>query len=193
MAEEKIIEKLKIILDKDNTEEDYLEIKHLPEQEAKTFIQSLKILPEYFFKLENKSFKKEELKKWAFIYILLHNLLHSEVKNENISKLEILTTSPIFISVKNILEEKEKECLALAYFLLSLVSLKNNPRLENLISEKLILSELLSLGGISYGIWGLKIKTEALFIASENILDKIDHPTFDKLIKKTQNIIFDFL
>jgi len=193
MVEEKITEKLKIALNKNILEENYLEINHLPEEEAKVFIQALKTLPDYIFKLENKNLKKEELKKWAVIYILLHNLLHDEIKNEEIDKLEILTTSPIFITLNNILEEKNKEYFSLAYFLLSLVSLKQNPKLQNLISEKLILSELLSLGGISYGLWGIKLKTEVLFMASENIFKKINHPNFEKLIKKTQNIIFDFL
>jgi hypothetical protein len=190
---EKTLQEIKLILEKRDVEGTYCDLKHIPSEEAKVFLASVNNLEQYLTKLETSLLDKNEAKRWSLIYLALHDLLHSETENQDITKLEVFTTAPIFDLTKNILDEKDFEKLSLAYFLLSLSSLKINHSLEYLISEKLILGEFVAIGGVEKGIWGLKFKYQFLPEAASNIFTKVKNDRHNFLLKKYKNLVFDFL
>jgi hypothetical protein len=190
---EKTLQEIKLILEKGDVEGTYWDLKHIPSEEAKVFLASVNNLDQYLAKLETSLLDKNEAKRWSLIYLALHDLLHSETENQDITKLEVFTTAPIFDLTKNILDEKDFEKLSLAYFLLSLSSLKINHSLEYLISEKLILGEFVAIGGVEKGIWGLKFKYQFLPQAASNIFNKVKNDRHNFLLRKYKNLIFDFL
>jgi hypothetical protein len=190
---DKALQEIKLILEKRDLKRDYWYLKHLPSEEAKIFLASVNNLNQYLTKFETSILNKDEAKRWSLIYLALHNLLHSETENPDITKLEVFTTAPIFDLTKNILDEKDFEKLSLAYFLLGLSSLKINHSLEYLISEKLILGEFVAIGGVEKGIWGLKFKYQFLPQAASNIFNKVKNDRHNFLLKKYKNLVFDFL
>jgi hypothetical protein len=187
------LQEIKLILEKGDLDSAYLDLKHLPSEEAKIFLASINNLDQHLTKFETSLLDKNEARRWSLIYLALHNLLHSETENPDITKLEVFTTAPIFDLTKNILDEKDFEKLGLAYFLLGLSSLKINHSLEYLISEKLILGEFVAIGGVEKGIWGLKFKYQFLPQAASNIFNKVKNDRHNFLLKKYKNLIFDFL
>ena len=193
IEEIKLIKEIKVILENKKLSEDYLSLNHLPPEEAKIFLASVNNLDQYFIKLQLPSLDKNETKRWALIYITLHDLLHSEIKHQDITKLEIFATAPIFELTRNILTEKDLEKLSISYFLLGLSSLKINHSLEYLISEKLILGEFVFIGGVEKGIWGLKFKYQFLLEAVTNVFKKVQNDRHNFLLKKYKNLVFDFL
>jgi hypothetical protein len=199
---EKVIQEIKLILENRESQKKYLEFSYLPPDEAKIFLTSLNNLQRYLIHFTNPTVDKNEIQKWAFIYIALHNLWHSEINNQNIEdivKLEILTTAPIFHSMENILvQEKilkndEFAKLSFSYFLLGLTALKINHSLEYLISEKIILGEFVALGGVEKDIWGLQFKPDIMPLVTKNIQNKIEKDTHHLLLKKYKNFVFDFI
>jgi hypothetical protein len=190
---DKTLREIKLILEQRDLDRPYWDLKHLPCEEAKIFLASVNNLNQYLTKLDSPLLNKNEAKRWSLIYLALHNLLHSETENQDITKLEVFTTAPIFDLTKNILDEKDFEKLSLAYFLLGLSSLKINHSLEYLISEKLILGEFVAIGGVEKGIWGLKFKYQFLPQASSNIFNKVKNDRHNFLLKKYKNLVFDFL
>jgi hypothetical protein len=190
---DKALQEIKLILEKRDLNRDYWDLKHLPCEEAKIFLASVNNLNQYLTKLDSPLLDKDSAKRWSLIYLALHNLLHSETENQDITKLEVFTTAPIFDLTKNILDEKDFEKLSLAYFLLGLSSLKINHSLEYLISEKLILGEFVAIGGVEKGIWGLKFKYQFLPQAASNIFNKVKNDRHHFLLKKYKNLVFDFL
>jgi hypothetical protein len=190
---DKALQEIKLILEKRDLNRDYWDLKHLPSEEAKIFLASVNNLNQYLTKLDSPLLDKDSAKRWSLIYLALHDLLHSETENQDITKLEVFTTAPIFDLTKNILDEKDFEKLSLAYFLLGLSSLKINHSLEYLISEKLILGEFVAIGGVEKGIWGLKFKYQFLPQAASNIFNKVKNDRHNFLLKKYKNLIFDFL
>jgi hypothetical protein len=190
---DKALQEIKLILEKRDLDRDYWDLKHLPCEEAKIFLASVNNLNQYLTKLDSPLLDKDSAKRWSLIYLALHNLLHSETENQDITKLEVFTTAPIFDLTKNILDEKDFEKLSLAYFLLGLSSLKINHSLEYLISEKLILGEFVAIGGIEKGIWGLKFKYQFLPQAASNIFNKVKNDRHNFLLRKYKNLVFDFL
>lgn len=191
--EEKTLEKIKLILEKEDLPKNYLDFSYLPEEEAKIFLASINNLPKYLINFVDPKISKNELQKWALIYLTLHNLWHSEVNLQDIIKLEILTTAPIFHLTQNILSEDEIKKLSFAYFLLGLSALQTNHSLENLISEKLILGEFVAVGGIEKNVWGLKCKPELMPSIAKNIQIKTENDRHNFLLKKYKNLVFDFL
>ncbi len=194
---EQVTETIKIAL-KDNLTRRSVDmnINALPEKEASVFVAALKEIPEILVKLDHKQLQnidKEDIKKWAVIYLNLHNLFHSEKNENDLNKLEILTTAPILANLQEILSPQEQKLLNLAYFSLGLSALKINHRLEYLISEKIILGEFFAIGGIEEGIWGLKLKEEVLPNVAKNVLDKTLRDNHHHLVKKYSNFIFDFI
>ncbi len=190
---DKALQEIKLILEKRDLDRDYWDLKHLPCEEAKIFLASVNNLNQYLTKLETSLLDKDETKRWSLIYLALHDLFHSEAENQDITKLEVFTTAPIFDLTKNILDEKDFEKLSLAYFLLGLSSLKINHSLEYLISEKLILGEFVAIGGVEKGIWGLKFKYQFLPQAASNIFNKVKNDRHNFLLRKYKNLVFDFL
>jgi hypothetical protein len=190
---DKTLQEMKLILESSEPESTYWDLKCLPQDEAKVFLASVNNLEQYLNKIDNNILDKNSVKRWSLIYLALHNLLHSETENPDITKLEVFTTAPIFDLTKNILNEEDFEKLSLAYFLLGLSSLKINHSLEYLISEKLILGEFVAIGGIEKGIWGLKFKYQFLPQAASNIFNKVKNDRHNFLLKKYKNLIFDFL
>jgi hypothetical protein len=190
---DKTLQEIKLILEKRELDRDYCDLKHLPCEEAKIFLASVNSLNQYLTKLDSPLLNKNEAKRWSLIYLALHNLLHGEMDNQDITKLEIYTTAPIFDLTKGILDEKDFEKLSLAYFLLGLSSLKINHSLEYLISEKLILGEFVAIGGVEKEIWGLKFKYQFLPQAAFNIFNKVKNDRHNFLLKKYKNLVFDFL
>jgi hypothetical protein len=190
---DKALQEIKLILEKRDLDRGYWDLKHLPCEEAKIFLASVNNLNQYLTKLDSPLLDKDSAKRWSLIYLALHNLLHSETENQDITKLEVFTTAPIFDLTKNILDEKDFEKLSLAYFLLGLSSLKINHSLEYLISEKLILGEFIAIGGVEKGIWGLKFKYQFLPQAASNIFNKVKNDRHNFLLKKYKNLVFDFL
>jgi len=191
----KSLQEIKLILENRDIGKNYsnLELEYIPKEEAKLFLASINNLDQYLIKLDSPVLNKDEAKRWSLIYLTLHNLLHSETEHQDITKLEVFTTAPIFDLTKSILKEEDLEKLSLAYFLLGLSSLKNNHHLEYLISEKLILGEFVATGGIEKGIWGWKFKYQFLLQAALNIFNKVKNDRHDFLLKKYKNLIFDFL
>jgi hypothetical protein len=190
---DKTLQEIKLILEKRDLDRTCLDLKHLPSGEAKIFLASVNNLNQYLTKLDSPLLNKEEAKRWSLIYLTIHDLLHSETEHQDITKLEVFTTAPIFDLTKNILDEKDFEKLSLAYFLLGLSSLKINHSLEYLISEKLILGEFVAIGGVEKGIWGLKFKYQFLPQAALNIFNKVKNDRHNFLLKKYKNLVFDFL
>jgi len=189
----KTLQEIKLILESGDSDNAYWDLKYLPQDEARVFLASVNNLNQYLTKIDNNILDKNSAKKWSLIYLALHNLLHSETENPDITKLEVFTTAPIFDLTKNILNEADLEKLSLAYFLLGLSSLKINHSLEYLISEKLILGEFVAIGGVEKGIWGLKFKYKLLPQAASNIFNKVKNDRHNFLLKKYKNLIFDFL
>ena len=190
---DKTLESIKLILEKKEIDKNYLELKAIPVEEAKVFLASVNSLPQHLVKFDSPPLDRNELNKWALIYLALHNLFHSEINHQDISKLEILTTAPIFTTTNNLLTEEDFAKLSFAYFLLGLTALRINHSLEHLISEKVILGEFVAIGGIENSVWGLKIKHQLLPTVSQNILSKTEKDRHSLLIKKYKNLIFDFL
>jgi hypothetical protein len=188
-----VLQEIKLILEKRDINKAHYDLKHLPCEEAKIFLASVNNLDQYLAKLETSLLDKNEAKRWSLIYLAFHNLLHNETENQDITKLEVFTTAPIFDLTKNILNEKDFEKLSLAYFLLGFSSLKINHSLEYLISEKLILGEFVAIGGVEKGIWGLKFKYQFLPQAASNIFNKVKNDRHNFLLKKYKNLVFDFL
>ena len=189
----KTIKEIKLILEKCESNKDYLDLIYLPQEEAKIFLASLNNLNQYLVKFDSPILDKESTKKWALIYLSLHNLLHSENSQQDITKLEVFTTAPIFELTKKVLNENDFEKLCFAYFLLGLSSLKINHSLEYLISEKLILGEFVTIGGIEKGIWGLKFKYQFLPETAKNVFSKVQNDRHNFLLQKYKNYVFDFL
>lgn len=189
----KTLENIKLILGKGNFDKNYLDLKAIPSEEIKVFWASINILNHHIVKFDSPSLDKNEIKKWALIYLALHNLFHSEVNHQDITKLEVLTTAPIFTLTKDLLTEEDLAKLSFAYFLLGFTALRINHSLENLISEKLILGEFVAIGGIENGIWGLKFKHQILPTVAQNILAKVEKDRHNFLVKKYKNLVFDFL
>jgi hypothetical protein len=190
---DKTLQEIKLILEKRDLGRDYWDLKHLPREETKIFLASVNNLNQYLTKLDSPLLDKDSAKRWSLIYLALHDLLHSETENQDITKLEVFATAPIFDLTKNILDEKDFEKLNLAYFLLGLSALKINHSLEYLISEKLILGEFIAIGGVEKGIWGLKFKYQFLPQAASNIFNKVKNDRHNFLLKKYKNLVFDFL
>ncbi|GIW67280.1 MAG: hypothetical protein KatS3mg096_148 [Candidatus Parcubacteria bacterium] len=190
---DKTLENIKIILEKRDLANDYFDLKALPPEEAKIFLASINVLPQHLAKFDSPPLDKNETKRWSLIYLALHNLFHSEINHQDITKLEILTTAPIFNLTKEFLNEEDLVKLSFAYFLLGFTSLRINHSLEYLISEKLILGEFVAIGGIESSIWGLKFKHHLLQPVAQNILTKVEKDRHDFLVKKYKNIVFDFL
>jgi len=188
------LEQIKLILEKRDTDDKaYWDLKYLPQEEAKIFLTSANNLNQYLTKFDSPILNKDEARRWSLIYLAIHNLLHSEIDHQDITKLEVFATAPIFDLTKNILTDKDLEKLSLAYFLLGLSSLKINHSLEYLISEKLILGEFIAIGGIERKIWGLKFKHQFLPESAVNILNKVKNDRHNFLLKKYKNLVFDFL
>jgi hypothetical protein len=189
----KVLEEIKLILEKTDLEKDRLNFSSLPKDEAKVFLISLNNLPRYLINFVSPKLDKNEIQKWALAYLALHNLWHSEINHQDIAKLEIFTTTPIFHSTKNILSEEDLAKLSFTYFLLGFSALKINHSLDYLISEKLILGEFVALGGIEKSIWGLKFKPEIIPSVAKNIQEKTEKDRHHFLLKKYKNLVFDFL
>jgi hypothetical protein len=188
-------ELIKLAIAKTNSDITDFTFRAMPEKEVAVFIAALKNIPNILIKMDHDylKFNKEEIKKWAVIYLHLHNLFHSEANDEDLTKLEIVTTAPIFIEVPEIITQEEQKKLNLAYFSLGVAALKINHNLENLISEKIILGEFMAFGGLQEGIWGWQLKDEILTSVAKNILEKTNKNNHYFLVKKYKNFIFDFL
>lgn len=188
------ITRIKKILENNNFGETHLSLKSMPQEEARVFLASLNQFEKLTLKFDPIWFKphKDDLKRWGVIYLLLHDLFHSEINHQDLTKLEIFTTAPIFNHVKEIVGKENTENLALAYFILGTGSLKINHSLNHLISEKIILGEFISVGGLDNGIWGFRIKKELLIDIAKNVLEKTEKDNHKLLIKKYKNFVFDF-
>lgn len=194
----KTTEIIKLVLTKSEKNINNFNIDALPKEEAKVFVSALKMIPNFLIKLDNSYFdiRRDEIEKWAMIYINLHNLFHSEYNDYNdsdINKFEILTTVPVWINLPELISPQEQKKINLAYFLLGISALKINHDLENLISEKIILGEFIAFGGIEEGMWGLKLKDEIFPTVAKNVLEKTERNNHNHLVKKYKNFIFDFL
>jgi hypothetical protein len=190
---DKALKEIKLILEKTDAQKDYLNFASLPQDEAKVFLACLNNLPKYLINFVSPKLDKNEVQKWGLIYLALHNLWHSEINHQDITKLEIFTTAPIFHSTQNILSEEDLAKLSFTYFLLGFSALKINHSLDYLISEKLILGEFVALGGIEKSIWGLKFKPEIMPSVAKNIQEKTEKDRHHFLLKKYKNLVFDFL
>lgn len=171
----------------------HLKLDFLPQQEAKVFLSSFSLLDDIFAKFDilKINFNKAEIKKWALVYLSLHNLFHEEynkIYNNDLTKLEIYSTAPIFLETKN-LADNDFQKLVYGYFLLGSAALKINHSLENLISEKLILGEFFAFGGVDQSIWGYELKTDLIREIAKNILEKTEKDRINYLIKKYQNFV----
>lgn len=187
----------KILENKENKkiEEYNLDLKAIPAEEAKIFLASINQFDKLFLKFDPTFVKatNEDLKKNALIYIMIHDLFHQEINNEDLVKLEILTTAPVFYYLQEITDQKTFETFSLSYFLLGVSSLKINHSSPYCISEKIILGEFFAFGGLDNGIWGLKIKSDLLPQIAKIILDKVEKDSYQFLAKKYQNFKFDFI
>ena len=185
----------KKILEKDNLERINFDLKAMPTEEAAVFLAALNQFDKLFLKLDPSWLKleKNELRRWGVAYLLLHDLLHTEIQENDLTKLEIFTTIPILTSIKEVTSPENADRLAIAYFILGAASLQINHSLPFLISEKIILGEFVAIGGLDNGIWGIRIKKEILTEVATNVLEKAKKGTLQLLVKKYKDFIFDFL
>jgi len=164
----------------------------LPPEEAKVFIAALKnfhkLLP--YFEIKTK---KEDLEKWALIYLSLHNLFHEVFENYKIEEKEIVSTLKIFLETESLLNQNQKELLIHSYGLLSIEALNLHHELPYLISEKIILGESYFFGVFEPSLWGTKIKSEKLLEVIKNINKKLENGGIQQLIKSYKNFKFDIL
>lgn len=186
---------IKKILENINLERISLDLKAMPQEEVVVFLAALNQFDKLFLKLDHSWLKleKNDLRRWGIAYLLLHDLFHAETRESDLTKLEILTTAQIFTKAKEISSQENLDRLSLAYFILGAASLKINHSLPVLISEKIILGEFVSVGGLDNGIWGIRIKKELLPETAAKVLEKTHKGSLRPLAKKYKNFIFDFL
>ncbi len=172
-----------------------LNLKALPPEEARVFLNVLKQFERFltYFDPSWLNFEKDEIKKWGFIYVTLHDLFHQHTYHPDLNKLEILSTAPVLEEVQNFVSSEDYRKFATAYFILGLGSLKTNKSLIYLVSERLILGEFISFGGVENGLWGLKLKENLLPQIAKNILEKTQKDKLGFLLKKYRNFTFDFI
>lgn len=193
-----LIELKKIIENRNfDISDPHFKLDFLPQEEAKVFLSSFPLFDNILFKFDilKLTFDKEEIKKWALIYLALHNLFHekyNKIYGSDLTKLEIYSTAPLFLDTKDLLEVDFQK-LTYAYFLLGSSSLKTNHSLPYLISEKLILGEFIALGNLEESLWGYQLKTNSMPEVAKNILEKTEKDRIHHLIKKYQNFIPNFL
>jgi len=162
----------------------------LPQEEAQIFITALKNFPKLLPYFEIKA-KKEDLERWALIYISLHNLFHEIFESDEIVKKEIASTLKIFLETENLLSQNQKELLASSYTLLAIESLNLGHELHYFISEKIILGESYFFGVFEPSLWGTKIQNEKLLEVVKNINKKFEEGNIQKLIEAYKNFKFD--
>lgn len=195
-----IIMEIKKVLEDKNFDKLKLDLKAMPQKEAVVFLTALNQLDKLLIKLDPTWLKlsKDDLKRLSIAYLLLHDLYHAENANaqvadfNDLSKLEILTTAPIFSQVEEVIGNSFQN-LSIAYFLLGISALKINHALPHLISEKIILGEFVAVGGLENGIWGVRIKNEILPQVALNVLEKTKKDSHHLLVKKYKDLAFDFL
>lgn len=164
----------------------------IPAEELSLFLESFSLFDKILSKLDISkiNLNKNEIQKWSLIYLALHNLLHKENNITNdLTKLEIYSTTPIFIQTKDLIDKNDYQKLVYSYFILSSASLKINHSSPHLISEKLILGEFYAFGGIEQSIWGYQLKTDLIFQIAQNILEKTNKDRINLLINKYKNFI----
>ncbi len=188
------LQEIKKILEKDYSLEK-TDLRFIPEEEAKIFLEAIKNNEKIISKIDPFSvdYDKNELKKWQLIYLNLHDLYHQVIISQNLTELEIKATASILKEMVSFLEPSNLSKLYLAYLILGISSLKINHLLPCLISEKIILGEFVSVGGIETGIWGIKLKTQILHDVSNNIINKLQKDNYHSLVKKYKNFIFDII
>jgi hypothetical protein len=164
----------------------------LPQEEVKVFITALKNFPKLLPYFEIKA-KKEDLEKWALIYISLHNLFHEIFENHKIEEKELASTLKIFLETENLLSQNQKELLTSSYALLAIESLNLHHELPYLISEKIILGESYFFGVFEPSLWGTKIESEKLLEVVKNVNKKFEEGDIQKLIEAYKNFKFDIL
>lgn len=190
------INNLEKILSNYSDLEEIVELKNIPAEELKTFLTSFSMLDKILTKIDFRilnSLNKDELKKWLVIYIITHDLFHGEINNNqnyNLAQLEVYSTIPIFFQLKEIINPDDYQKIVYSYFSLGLCAFEINHRLENLISEKIILGEFSSIGGLEIDLWGVKLKTELFDYALKTIFTKFENLRYETLIKRYSN--FDF-
>lgn len=176
--------------------QNYSNFNAIPQEELAIISKSFSFLDKTLAKFDilRTGLNKNEIQKWSLIYLALHNLLHQENNEVNdLTKLEIYSTAPIFLYAQNLLEKNEQEKLIYAYFILGSNSLKIDHSLPHLISEKLILGEFIAFGGIEESLWGYKLKTDLMLQISQNILEKTNKDRINHLIAKYKNFVPHFL
>jgi hypothetical protein len=178
--------------------EEILNLKNIPNEELKTFLSAFKVIDKILIKLDFQVINlltKDEIKKWALIYILIHDLSHEMINKENynLAKLEVLSTAPIFAHLKEISQPIDYQKFIYAYFCLGFGSLNINHHLDNLISEKIILGEFSSIGGLETGLWGIKLKEDLFDYALTSIIKKFETDKYSSLVKRYANFNLDFL
>ncbi len=172
-----------------------IHLEALPPEEARVFLNVLKQFEKFLNQFDPSwlNFNKDELQRWGFIYVLLHNLSHQHINHSDLVKLEILTTAPLFEDIRNFIPSEEYQKFIITYFILGSGSLKINKNLIYLISEKLILGEFVSFGGVENGLWGLRLKENLLPQIAKNILEKAEKDKISLLLKKYKNFSLDFI
>lgn len=188
------LQEIKKILEKDYSLEK-TDLRFIPEEEAKIFLEAIKNNEKIISKIDPFSvdYDKNELKKWQLIYLNLHDLYHQAIISQNLTELEIKATASILKEMVSFLEPLNLSKFYLAYLILGISSLKINHLLPYLISEKIILGEFVSVGGIETSIWGIKLKTQILHDVSNNIINKLQKDNYHSLVKKYKNFIFDII
>ncbi len=186
---------IKKILENGDLTKTNLDLKAMPHEETMVFLAALNQFEKLFLKLDPSWLKleKNDLKRWGIVYLLLHDLFHAETQENDLVKLEIFTTAPIFINIQEITPQENVDRLVLAYFILGAASLKINHSLPALISEKIILGEFVAMGGLDDGIWGIRIKKDLLPKIASNVFEKSKRGNLQLLVKKYKNFVFDFL
>lgn len=170
-----------------------IEINAIPEEEIKIFLSAMQNSSEILKKLDlSHNLDKNELKKWQFAYLKLHDLFHQEINDDDIVKLELKTTAPIFAN-PSLFNQEDFEKLILSYFILGVSALKNSHSSLYIISEKIILGEFISVGGCEKGIWGIKCKHNIFTEVAKNLLGKVERDRHQHLVKKYKDFVFDFL
>lgn len=171
---------------------------YIPDEEMKIFLQTIKSIPKTIskFDLKDLQLSSQEIERWAIVYLKIHNMLHYEktqtniTNNDYIELTEIEITATTFSETSQLVNNNDFKKLGTAYISLAIEAINNYHNSPFLISEKTLLGEFVYNGGFEISLWGLKIKENILSYVAKNVLERIKNNNYQKLLQKYRNFVY---
>lgn len=168
---------------------------YMPDEEMKIFLKTIQNMPKTIskFNLKDLQLSRQEIEKWALIYLKIHNMLHQEKIQTNSEYLELIETeitAITFAETFRLISNNDFKKLSTAYISMSIDAINNYHHSPFLISEKIFLGEFIYNGGFEISLWGLKIKEHILSCVAENILERIKNNNYQKLLQNYRNFVY---